>query len=39
MGRTEVLQLTFVGSPDPLEEGMAIQSGIQAWRIPMDRGA
>ena len=24
---------------DPLEEGMAIQSSILAWRIPMDRGA
>jgi len=24
---------------DPLEEGMAIQATILAWRIPMDRGA
>ena len=24
---------------DPLEEGMATQSNILAWRIPMDRGA
>ena len=24
---------------DPLEEGLAIQSSILAWRIPMDRGA
>src|SRR5574337_230804 len=24
---------------DPLEEGMATQSSILAWRIPMDRGA
>ena len=27
------------GWEDPLEEGMAIHSGILAWRIPMDRGA
>ena len=24
---------------DPLEEGMAIQSSILAWRIPTERGA
>ena len=24
---------------DPLEEGMATQSSILAWRIPRDRGA
>ena len=24
---------------DPLEEGMATQSSILAWRIPMERGA
>ena len=24
---------------DPLEEGMATQSSILAWRIPMNRGA
>ena len=24
---------------DPLEEGMATQSSILTWRIPMDRGA
>ena len=24
---------------NPLEEGMATQSSILAWRIPMDRGA
>ena len=29
----------FLGREDPLEEGMAIQSSILAWRIPMDRGA
>ena len=32
---------TWVGSlgwEDPLEEGMATNSSILAWRIPMDRG-
>ena len=28
----------FLGWEDPLEEGMAIQSSILAWRIPMDGG-
>ena len=28
-----------LGGKDPLEEGMATQSSILAWRIPMDRGA
>ena len=28
-----------LGLEDPLEESMAIHSGILAWRIPMDRGA
>ena len=28
-----------LGWEDPLEEGMAVHSGILAWRIPMDRGA
>ena len=28
-----------LGWEDPLEEGMATQSSIRAWRIPMDRGA
>ena len=27
-----------LGWEDPLEEGMATQSSILAWRIPMDRG-
>ena len=33
---------TWVGSlswEDPLKEGMASQSSIPAWRIPMDREA
>ena len=29
----------FLGWEDLLEEGMAIQSSILAWRIPMDGGA
>ena len=29
----------FLGWEDPLEEEMATNSGIPAWRIPMDRGA
>ena len=36
------MQATWVrslGREDPLEEGMATQSSILAWRIPMDRGA
>ena len=28
-----------LGWEDPLEEGMATQSNILAWKIPMDRGA
>ena len=28
-----------LGWEDPLEECMATQSSILAWRIPMDRGA
>ena len=28
-----------LGWEDPLEEGMATQSNILAWRIPMDQGA
>ena len=28
-----------LGWEDPLEEGLAIHSGILAWRTPMDRGA
>ena len=29
----------FLGWEDPLEQGMATQSSILAWRILMDRGA
>ena len=28
-----------LGGEDPLEEGMATDSSILAWRISMDRGA
>ena len=30
-------QVRFLGWEDPLEEGMATQSSILAWRIPMDK--
>ena len=36
MQETWVLSLDW---EDPLEEGLAIHSGILAWRTPMDRGA
>ena len=29
--------ITEAGREDPLEEGMATQSSVLAWRIPMDR--
>ena len=29
---------TWVSWEDPLEEGMATQSNVLAWRIPTDRG-
>ena len=28
------MQVRFLGGEDPLEEGMATQSSIRAWRIP-----
>ena len=28
-----------IGQEEPLGEGMATQSSILAWKIPMDRGA
>ena len=37
-----VMQETWVqplGWEDPLEEGMATDSSILAWRMPMDKGA
>ena len=32
-------QVQSLDGEDRLEKGMAIHSGILAWRIPMDRGA
>ena len=32
-------QVRSRGQEDPLEKGMATQSNIVTWRIPMDRGA
>ena len=32
-------QVRFLCQEDTLEEGMATDSGILTWRIPMDRGA
>ena len=32
-------QVQSLGQEDPLEKGMATDSSILAWRIPMDRGA
>ena len=31
-------QVRSLGREDPLEEGLATNSSILAWRIPMDRG-
>ena len=28
-----------LGWEDPMQEGLATQSSILAWRVPMDRGA
>ena len=39
MQETEEMWVQFLDLEDPLEEGMATQSDILAWRIPMDRGA
>ena len=33
------MQIRSLGWEDPLEEGMASDSSILVWRIPMDRGA
>ena len=39
MKETPETQVPSLGQEDPLEEGMATQSSVLAWRIPMDRGA
>jgi len=33
------MRVRSLGWEHPLEEGMAANSSILAWRIPMDRGA
>ena len=33
------VQVQSLGQEDPLEEGIATNSSILAWRIPMDRRA
>ena len=39
-GDSDILNSSpFLLLKDPLEEGMATQSSILAWRIPMDQGA
>ena len=39
MKETPETQVRSLGQEDPLEEDMATQSSIHAWRIPMERGA
>ena len=34
---TQETWVQYLGWEDPLEEGMATQSSVLAWRIPMDR--
>jgi len=36
---TQETLVQSLGWEDPLEEGMATNSSILAWRMPMDRGA
>ena len=38
-GEESACKARDLGSKDALEEGMATNSSILAWRIPMDRGA
>ena len=35
----DIRVVSIPGSEDPLEEGMATDSNILAWRVPIDRGA
>ena len=37
--RRHETRVRSLGQRDPLEEGMATDSSVLAWRIPMDRGA
>ena len=38
MQELQETQVRSLGQEDPLEKGMATQSSILAWRIPMNRG-
>ena len=39
MQETQETWVQSLGQEELLQEGMATQSSILAWRIPMDRGA
>ena len=39
MQETQETWVRSLGWEDPLEQGMAINSSILAWRIPRERGA
>ena len=39
MQESQETQILSVGWEGPLEEGMATDPSILAWRIPMERGA
>ena len=38
MQELQETEVRSLGQEDPLEKGMATQSSILAWRIPMNRG-
>ena len=38
MQETREMWVGFLGCEDPLEEGVATDSSILPWRIPMNRG-
>ena len=38
-GKESACNVGDLGWEDPMEEGLATQSSILAWRIPTDRGA
>ena len=38
MQELQETEVQSLGQEDPLEKGMATQSSILAWRIPMNRG-
>ena len=39
MKETSETWVRYMGQKDPLEKGMATDSSVLAWGIPMDRGA